>query len=68
MSQIAAALRREDRDRMAAEARAFIAALEHDLIDAVDFDCRSPGYRRKADLVDTSRHLGTSRRPSRISR
>lgn len=40
MSEIAAALSREDRDRMAAEARVFIAALEHDLIDAVDFDCR----------------------------
>jgi hypothetical protein len=40
MSEILAALRREDRDRMASEARVFIAALEHDLIDAVDFDCR----------------------------
>ena len=39
MSEIAAALTRQDRDRMAAEARVFIAALEHDLIDAVDFDC-----------------------------
>jgi len=39
ISEIATALRREDRDRMAAEARVFIAALEHDLIDAVDFDC-----------------------------
>jgi len=37
MAEIAAALRREDRDRMTAEARAFIAALEHDLIDAADF-------------------------------
>ena len=40
MSEIAASLRRQDRDRMAAEAEVFIAALEHDLIDAVDFDCR----------------------------
>ena len=40
MSEIESALRRQDRDRMAAEARVFIAALEHDLIDAVDFDCR----------------------------
>jgi hypothetical protein len=39
MSEITAALRQEDHDRMAAEARVFIAALEHDLIDAVDFDC-----------------------------
>lgn len=38
MSEIASSLRRQDRDRMAAEARVFIAALEHDLIDAVDFD------------------------------
>ena len=37
MSEIAAALRREDRDRMAAEARVFIVALERDLIDAGDF-------------------------------
>jgi hypothetical protein len=37
MAEIAAALRREDRDRMAAEAQIFIAALEHDLIDAADF-------------------------------
>jgi hypothetical protein len=34
MAEIAAALTREDRDRMVAEARVFIAALEHDLIDA----------------------------------
>jgi hypothetical protein len=37
MEEIAAALTRQDRDRMAAEARVFIAALEHDLIDAADF-------------------------------
>ena len=37
MAEIAAALRREDRDRMTAEAQVFIAALEHDLIDAADF-------------------------------
>jgi hypothetical protein len=37
MGEIAAALRREDRDRMAAEAQVFIAALERDLIDAGDF-------------------------------
>jgi hypothetical protein len=37
MAEIAAALRREDRDRMAAETQLFIAALEHDLIDAADF-------------------------------
>jgi hypothetical protein len=37
LGEIAAALRREDHDRMAAEAQAFIAALEHDLIDAGDF-------------------------------
>ena len=37
MAEIAAALRREDKERMSAEARVFIAALEHDLIDAGDF-------------------------------
>jgi hypothetical protein len=37
MSEIAAALRREDHDRMAAEAQVFIVALERDLIDAGDF-------------------------------
>jgi hypothetical protein len=37
MSEIAAALRREDHDRMVAEAQVFIAALERDLIDAGDF-------------------------------
>ena len=37
MAEIAAALAREDRDRMAAEAHVFIAALENDLIDAGDF-------------------------------
>jgi hypothetical protein len=37
MGEIAAALRREEHDRMAAEAQAFIVALEHDLIDAGDF-------------------------------
>jgi hypothetical protein len=37
MAEIAAALKRQDRDRMAAEALVFIAALEHGLIDAADF-------------------------------
>jgi hypothetical protein len=37
MADIADALRREDRDRMAAEVQVFIAALERDLIDAADF-------------------------------
>jgi hypothetical protein len=37
MSEIAAALRREEQDRMAAEAQVFIVALERDLIDAGDF-------------------------------
>ena len=37
MSEIATALAREDRERMTAEAQVFIAALEHDLIDAGDF-------------------------------
>jgi hypothetical protein len=37
MAEIAAALRREDRERMTAEVTVFIAALEHDLIDAGDF-------------------------------
>jgi hypothetical protein len=37
MGEIAAALKREDRERMTAEVRVFVAALEHDLIDAEDF-------------------------------
>lgn len=37
MAEIAAALKREDRERMTAEVRVFVAALEHDLIDAEDF-------------------------------
>jgi hypothetical protein len=37
MAEIAAALQREDQRRMSTEAQAFIAALEHDLIDAGDF-------------------------------
>lgn len=37
MAEIAAALRRQDHERMIAEARVFIAALEHDLIDGGDF-------------------------------
>jgi len=37
MTEIAAALEREERERMSAEMRVFIAALEHDLIDAGDF-------------------------------
>ena len=37
MTQIAAALERAEREHMHAEVRVFIAALEHDLIDAGDF-------------------------------
>jgi len=37
MAEIATALQREDQERMSAEARVLIAALEHDLIDAGDF-------------------------------
>jgi transcription elongation factor Elf1 len=37
MDEIAAALEREDDERMVAEAQTFIAALDHDLIDADDF-------------------------------
>jgi transcription elongation factor Elf1 len=37
MAVIAAALGQLDHERMAAEARVFIAALEHDLIDGGDF-------------------------------
>ena len=37
MAEIAAALERHDHERMTAEARVFIAALRHDLIDAGDF-------------------------------
>ena len=37
MAEIAAALKREERERMTAEVMVFIAALEHDLIDAGDF-------------------------------
>ena len=37
MAEIAAALERHDRERMTAEAEVFIAALQHDLIDAGDF-------------------------------
>jgi len=37
MAEIAAALERQERERMSSEVRVFIAALEHDLIDAGDF-------------------------------
>ena len=37
MAEIAAALELQDHERMSAEAQAFIAALEHDLIDGGDF-------------------------------
>jgi hypothetical protein len=37
MAEIAAALERQERERMNAEVQAFIAAIEHDLIDAGDF-------------------------------
>jgi transcription elongation factor Elf1 len=37
MAQIAAELKRQDHERMTAEARVFIAALENDLIDGGDF-------------------------------
>jgi hypothetical protein len=37
MAEIAAALEREERERMSAEVQVLIAALEHDLIDAGDF-------------------------------
>jgi hypothetical protein len=37
MDEIADALRLQDHERMTAEARVFIAALEHDLIDGGDF-------------------------------
>ena len=37
MAEIAAAAARDDRERMGAEMRVFVAALEHDLIDAGDF-------------------------------
>ena len=37
MAEIAAALRSQERVRMTAEAEVFIAALQHDLIDAGDF-------------------------------
>jgi hypothetical protein len=37
MAEIEAALRAQDHERMTAEARVFIAALEHDLIDGADF-------------------------------
>ena len=37
MDVIAVSLERSDRARMAAEVHVFIAALEHDLIDAADF-------------------------------
>jgi hypothetical protein len=37
MAEIAAAVERDDRERMSAEVRAFVGALEHDLIDAGDF-------------------------------
>ena len=37
MVEIAAALERHDQERMTAEAEVFIAALEHDIIDAEDF-------------------------------
>ena len=37
VAKIAAALERAERERMSAEVRVFIAAIEHDLIDAGDF-------------------------------
>jgi hypothetical protein len=37
MVEIAAALERHDHERMTAEAEVFIAALEHDIVDAEDF-------------------------------
>ena len=37
MAEIAAALERHDHERMTAEAEVFIAALQHDLIEAADF-------------------------------
>ena len=37
MAEIAAALERQDHERMTAEAEVFIAALQHGLIDAADF-------------------------------
>jgi hypothetical protein len=37
MEEIAAALERHDHERMTAEAQVFIAALQHDIIDAGDF-------------------------------
>jgi hypothetical protein len=37
MAEIAGALRRQERELMTAEAEVFIAALQHDLIDAGDF-------------------------------
>ena len=37
MAEIAATLDRSDRARMVTEVKVFIAALEHDLIDAADF-------------------------------
>jgi hypothetical protein len=37
IAEIAAALERHDHERMTAEARVFIAALQHDIIDAGDF-------------------------------
>lgn len=40
MDQIAVSLERSDRERMAAELQVFVAALEHDLIDAADFASR----------------------------
>jgi hypothetical protein len=40
MEEIAAAFRQQDHERMTAEARVFIAALEHDLIDGGDFASR----------------------------
>ena len=37
MAEIAAALERQEHERMTSEVQVFIAALEHDLIDAGDF-------------------------------
>ena len=37
VAKIAAALERAERERMSAEVRVFIAAIEHDFIDAGDF-------------------------------
>jgi hypothetical protein len=53
IAEIAAALERHDHERMTAEAQVFIAALQHDIIDAGDFAARTPWPP-----------LGAARRPS----